>query len=104
LLHQLIFPIQGDPKRLSLPQMPQAAFQQFKLVADREAIGSINSWVAQVHNPRSPQCEVTFVVGTDVNRPGFDPNNEALRILGQTTPPKGIGELGAPDPISNWKA
>ena len=104
LLHQLIFPINGDPKRFTLPQMPQSQFQQFKVLQDQQAIGSINAWVAQVHNPRVPQCEVTFTVRTDINAPGFDPNSEALRILGQTTPPKGIGELGAPDPLSNWKA
>ncbi|CAN5925300.1 hypothetical protein BH11MYX4_BH11MYX4_24240 [soil metagenome] len=104
LLHQLIFPINGDPKRFTLPQMPQSQFQQFKLLADREAIGTINAWVAQVHNPRVPQCEVTFTVRTDIGAPGFDPNNEALRILGQTTPPRGVTELGGPDPLSNWKA
>ena len=104
LLHNLIFPIAADPKRFTVPQMPQSQFQQFKLLGDAQAVGTINAWVAQVHNPRIPQCEVTFTVRTDVGSPAFDPNNEALRILGQTTPPKGITDLGVPDPLSNWRA
>jgi hypothetical protein len=104
LLHQLIFPIEGDPQRLTLPQMPQSAFQQFKLIADQPALQAINAWVAQVHNPRVPECEVTFTIRTDFNQPVFDPNNEAFRILGQTTPPQGMGSLGGPDPLSNWKS
>jgi glucose/arabinose dehydrogenase len=104
LLHQLIFPINGDPQRLTLPQMPQAAYQQFKLVNDKEAINSINAWVGQLADPKLPQCEVTFIVGTDVNRPNFDTNNEGVRILGQTQPPQGVASLGRPDPLSNWKA
>ena len=104
LLHQLIFPINGDPQRLTLPQMPQSAYQQFKLLQDAPAINAINAWVGQVHNPRVPECEITFTVRTDVGSPQFDPNNEALRILGQTTPPQGMGSLGGPDPLSNWRA
>ena len=104
LLHQLIFPIASDPQRLTLPQMPQSAFQQFKLIQDGAAINAINAWVGQVHNPRVPECEVTFTIRTDIDQPQFDPNNEALRVLGQTTPPQGMGSLGGPDPLSNWRA
>ena len=103
-LHQLIFPLRNDPKRLTLPQMPQSQFQQFKVLQDRAAIDSINAWVAQLADPKLPQCEVTFTIRTDVNAPGFDPSNEALRVLGQTVPPQGVVDLGRPDPLSNWKA
>jgi glucose/arabinose dehydrogenase len=102
-LEAYILPDPNDPKRLNLAQMPQANYQLFKLLKDPDALNTIEPWLAQVHSPDVPACEVTFNVHTDFNSPNFNPQTDTFHILGVTTVQQGAPQLQK-DPLTNWSA
>jgi hypothetical protein len=107
LFQEYIMPRQDDPLRQKLVIMPQAAYQSLLLVggpfntppADGAALDAIDNWIGAVNSSvDTPMCNLTFVVTTDIGAPNFDPAQQALRIIGTTTPlPPGLA-----DPISNF--